>query len=57
MLLRIEAFGRYLHIETGKETADDDTPTIVDTAYPMQVATPSFVGFRMPDIDDRTEEP
>ena len=57
MLLRIEAFGRYLHVETGKDKADEDSPEVRDTAYPMQVPTPSFVGFRMSDIDDWTEEP
>ena len=56
MLLRIEAFGRYLHVETGKDKADEDSPEVRDTAYP-QVPTPSFVGFRMSDIDDWTEEP
>ena len=57
MLLRIEAFGRYLHVETGKDKADDDSPDVRDTAYPIQVPTPRFVGFRMSDIDDWTEEP
>ena len=57
MLLRIEAFGRYLHVETGKDKAGEDSPEVRDTAYPMQVPTPSFVGFRMSDIDDWTEEP
>ena len=57
MLLRIEAFGRYLHVETGKDKADEDSPEVRDTAYP-QVPTPSFVGFRMSDIDDDwMEEP
>ena len=57
MLLRIEAFGRYLHVETGKDKADEDSPEVHDVAYPIQVPTPSFVGFRMSDIDDWTEEP
>lgn len=57
MLLRIEAFGRYLHVETGKDKAEGDSPEVRDTAYPIQVPTPSFVGFRMSDIDDWTEEP
>lgn len=57
MLLHIEAFGRYLHVETGKDKADEDSPEVRDTAYPMQVPTPSFVGFRMSDIDDWMEEP
>ena len=57
MLLRIEAFGRYLHVETGKDKADEDSPEVRDTAYPIQVPTPSFVGFRMSDLDDWTEEP
>ena len=58
MLLRIEAFGRYLHVKTGKDKADDDSPDVRDTAYPIQVPTPSFVGFRMSDIDDDwMEEP
>lgn len=46
MLLRVEAFGRVLHVEFGK--ADDEgegSPEPSDAAYPMQVATPSFVGF------------
>ena len=57
MLLRIEALGRYLHVETGKDKADEESPEVRDTAYPMQVPTPSFVGFRMSDIDDWMEEP
>lgn len=57
MLLRIEAFGRYLHVETGKDKAEGDSPEVRDTAYPMHVPAPSFVGFRMSDIDDWTEEP
>ena len=59
MLLRIEAFGRYLHVETGKDKADEDSPEVRDTAYPMQVSTPSFVGFRVADndLDDWMEEP
>ena len=59
MLLRIEAFGRYLHVETGKDKADEDSPEVRDTAYPMQVPAPRFVGFRMADEDpgDWTEEP
>ena len=57
MLLRIEALGRYLHVETGKDKSDEESPEVRDTAYPMQVPTPSFVGFRMSDIDDWMEEP
>ena len=59
MLLRIEAFGRYLHVEAGKDKADEDSPEVRDAAYPMQVPAPSFVGFLMADKDpgDWTEEP
>ena len=59
MLLRIEAFGRYLHVEIGKDEADEDSPEVRDTAYPMQAPAPSFVGFLMADKDpgDWTEEP
>ena len=57
MLLRIEALGRYLHVETGKDKADEESPEVRDTAYPMQVPTPAFVGFRMADPGDWTEEP
>lgn len=46
MLIRIEAFGRVLHVEYGKPDPDDDsTPAPSDAAYPMQVPTPEFVGF------------
>ena len=57
MLLRIEALGRYLHVETGKDKSDEESPEVRDTAYPMQVPTPAFVGFRMSDPGDWTEEP
>lgn len=45
MLLRIEAFGRVLHVEYGKPEPDDDTCGPSDAAYPLRVPTPEFVGF------------
>lgn len=44
MLVRIEAFGRVLHIEYGKESNTDSTEDAGDTD-PMRIETPEFVGF------------